>query len=177
MEQKPGLPVCSSVAGASPVVGGVMMASYPREESLQLFLQGEAQFQAPASSHGPRCPSLGEEVPQRRAQEGGLLAVELLQVQGGLDGHDGPDRLVGEAERPGQFALLDPGAAFPQRLDVFPEILLGMLLGQFPDGGLDGRQAGGAERAQRSGESCAPSSAREAASQAASSTLRVKMPG
>ncbi len=106
------------------------------------------------------------------------MRTELLQVEGGLGGHDGPDRPVGEVEDLGQFALLDMGAAFAQRLDVFPEIPLGVLLGLFPDGGFDGRQAGRRRSGRQGSERVvAPSSDREAASQAASSTLRVKMPG
>ena len=62
--------------------------------------------------------------------------------------------------------------------DVFPELLSGVLLGLLPDGGLDGRQdAEAPERAQLAGASFASPPAREAARKAASSTLRVKMPG
>ena len=46
MEQKAGLPVCSRVAGASPVVGGVMRASYLARKRSSSSCRAERSFRA-----------------------------------------------------------------------------------------------------------------------------------
>ena len=91
----------------------------PGQEPLQLLLQGEAQLQGLQIDHAPSMllPSAMKSL-RVALRRGALFEGEFLQVQGGLDSHDGPDRPVGEVEGLGQFDLLDLGAAFAQRLDV-----------------------------------------------------------